>query len=244
MLAWRTIEEVKTPDGVLALRQRGERDFLLTIDGRVLMSTQFHRSEDALARLALERLAGRPRPRVLTAGLGLGITLRALLDGLGRDARVEVAELHEPIVRWCRGPLAAVNGGAANDPRVRIEVGDVMDVVREARAPFDAIVLDLMEGPSHGRAHATAHLYGPRALAAVHRALAPGGVYAVWGEDDAPAFLDALLRSGFDARRVICGGGGPRHVVYVAQPSRSARGRALAHGEPGQARRARPGPGR
>ena len=255
MKPWQTLETVQTPDGELALRQRGDRDFLLTIAGRVLMSSMLHRSEDALAKLAIERIADRPRPRVLTAGLGLGFTLRALLDLLGRGADVEVGELHEPIVRWCRGPLAAVNGRAANDPRVRITVGDVMDRVREAAVDparrYDAIVVDLMEGPNRGRSRVNAHLYGSKALASVRAALTPGGVYAVWGEEPDPSFVELLQRSGFDARKVLVGSGGPKHVVYVAQPAlvRGAshvvpRGRELGHGgtpnEGGRPSRQRP----
>lgn len=243
MQPWKSLEEVKTKDGTLALRQRGERDFLLTIDARVLMSSMLHRSEDALAALAFERITEVPKPRVLTAGLGLGFTLRALLDVLPRTARIEVAELHEAIARWCGGPLAAINGNASHDPRVKVVLGDVMrSVYAAAKSPhlrYDAIVLDLMEGPSRGRAYATGNLYGPRAVEAVRRALSPGGVYAVWGEEDDASFLDKLLHGGFDARRVIVGKGGPRHVVYVAQPARPLRGadpsaipqgRPLAHG--------------
>ena len=243
MQPWRTLEEVDTPDGKLALRQRGERDFLLTIAGRVLMSSMLHRSEDALSKLAIERIEDRPRPRVLTAGLGLGFTLRALLDVVGRGAQVEVGELHEPIVRWCRGPLASVNGNAASDPRVRVILGDVMDRVREAAHDasrrYDAIVVDLMEGPSRGRARVNGQLYGSKALASVRAALSPGGVYAVWGEEPDPSFVELLQRSGFDARKVVVGSG-PKHVVYVAQPA-VARGRSsdvvprggeLAHGKP------------
>lgn|GEM_PF-1855965 len=239
MQPWKSLEEVKTRDGNLALRQRGERDFLLTIDGRVLMSSMLHRSEDSLARLAFERIPDLPKPRVLTAGLGLGFTLRALLDVLPRAARIEVAELHEAVARWCGGPLAAINGNASHDARVKVVMGDVMKPVHAAsKSPslrYDAIVLDLMEGPSKGRAYATGNLYGPRALEAVRRALAPGGVYAVWGEEDDASFLDKLLHGGFDARRVIVGKGGPRHVVYIAQPARPLRGadpNAVPRGRP------------
>jgi hypothetical protein len=95
---------------------------------------------------------------------------------------------------------------------------------------FDAIVLDLMEGPSPTRFRAQTPLYGPQALANVRRALVPGGIYAVWGEDDDPGFVERLLRSGFDARRVVVTEGGPRHVVYVARPSRGPRGVPLSDG--------------
>ncbi len=240
MQPWKNLDEAQTADGKLVLRQRGERDFLLTIEGRVLMSSMLHRSEDALAKLAFERIAERAKPRVLTAGLGLGFTLRALLDVLGRTAQVEVAELHEPVVRWNQGPLAAINGSAVSDARVRVTIDDVMAVVRAAatkRTPrFDAIVLDLMEGPGRGRANAIGHLYGTRALADVRAALTPDGVYAVWGEDEDPGFVEQLQRSGFDARRVRVGSGGPKHVVYIARPAVGRpnealpRGRELPHG--------------
>ncbi len=243
MQPWRNLDEATTKDGKLVLRQRGERDFLLTIDGRVLMSSMLHRSEDSLAKLAFERIATLPKPRVLTAGLGLGFTLRALLDVLPRGAHVEVAELHEVIVRWCEGPLAPIHQHATSDPRVSVKLGDVMNSVRAAalddRLAYDAIVLDLMEGPSQSRAYANGLIYGPRALESVKKALAPGGVYAVWGEEDDPTFLDKLMHAGFDARRVIVGKGGPRHVVYIAMPATAARsyrgvvrGGVLGHGGP------------
>lgn len=228
MQPWRNLDEETTKDGKLVLRQRGERDFLLTIDGRVLMSSMLHRSEDSLAKLAFERIENVPKPRVLTAGLGLGFTLRALLDVLPKDARVDVAELHACIVRWCEGPLAPIHQHATVDPRVSVKLGDVMDAVRVAaldeRRRYDAIVLDLMEGPSPGRAYANGLLYGPRALEVVRQALAPGGVYAVWGEEADPTFVEKLMRAGFDARRVIVGKGGPRHVVYIAMAAKAPRG--------------------
>lgn len=124
-----------------------------------------------------------------------------------------------------------------------MKLGDVMNSVRAAalddRLAYDAIVLDLMEGPSQSRAYANGLIYGPRALESVKKALAPGGVYAVWGEEDDPTFLDKLMHAGFDARRVIVGKGGPRHVVYIAMPATAARsyrgvvrGGVLGHGGP------------
>lgn len=247
MQPWRTLDEAVTPDGKLTLRQRGEKDFLLSLDQRVLMSSMLHRSETSLAELAHERIRDVKAPRVLTAGLGLGFTLRALLDVLPKRASVEVRELHEVVVRWCDGPLASVHGHATRDPRVKVVVGDVMDAVRAAAADprlrYDAIVVDLMEGPNRARAYALGHLYGPRALEAVRAALAPGGIYAVWGEDDDPTFVEKLMHLGFDARRVFVGKG-PKHVVYLAQPAARARGGVLAHGgdAPPEPRRREPPP--
>src|SRR5690606_22986015 len=152
------IDSVDTPEGKLELRRRGEREMMVSIAGRVLMSSALHRSERAVAELACRRLGPRRAPRVLIGGLGLGYTLRAALDALPGDAKVVVAELNEAIVRWCRGEAAALTEGAALDPRVAVIVGDVTDRIREAArgAPFDAVIVDLYLGPderSGGDAH-------------------------------------------------------------------------------------------
>ena len=129
---WKTIERVPTDEGLLELRQRGERDFLITVGGRVLMNSGSHRTEAALGRLACEPIADRPSPRVLLGGLGMGFTLRAALDSLPAAADVVVAELNPVVVDWCRGPLSAITAAAASDDRVRIEIGDVARFVRAA----------------------------------------------------------------------------------------------------------------
>jgi spermidine synthase len=149
---WRNLDEATTKDGKLVLRQRGERDFLLTIDGRVLMSSMLHRSEDSLAKLAFERIATLPKPRVLTAGLGLGFTLRALLDVLPRGAHVEVAELHDVIVRWCEGPLAPIH-----QHRITQVIGPVVDV----EFPAGAVPADPTRAEGHQQVHQR-HALEPR----------------------------------------------------------------------------------
>lgn len=218
--AWQTLESAATPDGLLELRRRGEREFLITIAGRVLMNSRASRSEVALGRLAGAAIAGRPAPRVLVGGLGMGCTLRACLDALPARARVVVAELNEVVARWCReGPLAALTDGAARDPRVQVRIGDVADAVREAARPggerFDAVVLDLYEGPrpvgSPGHPH-----YGREALARTRAALRPGGVLAVWLEEPTPAFERSLARAGFRVRSERAGAGGRRHALVLA----------------------------
>jgi spermidine synthase len=187
------------------LRKRGEAEFLIVIAGRVLMNSASQRSEQALAKLAL---ANRAR-RVLVGGLGMGFTLRAALDELPRDARVVVGELDPTIVAWCKGPLAAATDDATGDPRVTIELGDVAQLIERSRG-FDAIILDLYEGP-----YDDAGCFGARGLADIQRALAPGGVLAVWSEDAAPAFEKRLARAGFTftSHKI---GTGRKHVVYCA----------------------------
>src|SRR5947209_6254829 len=120
------IDSVPTPEGPLELRVRGEGDFMITIAGRVLMSSHLHRSEVAVAELGVAPIRKRPSPRVLIGGLGLGFTLRAALDALPRGASVVVAELNPAVVRWCQGPCATLTNHALSDPRVTVVEGDVM----------------------------------------------------------------------------------------------------------------------
>ncbi|MEE2677198.1 MAG: spermidine synthase [Myxococcota bacterium] len=203
------------------MRQRDARDFLITLDGRVLMRSAAHRSETALAELALARLAGRPAPRVLIGGLGMGLTLRAALDGLPARARVRVAELHAPVVAWCRGPLAELTAGAVDDPRVHVDVADVAQVIAEG-GRFDAILLDLFVGPQ--RPDREDPLWGTAALARTRNALAPGGVFAVWGEAPDAGFEKRLRGADLGFERARPGRGGRRHVVYVAFRAPGTRG--------------------
>jgi spermidine synthase len=222
--AWRTLERVETPDGRLELRQRGRRDFLITRDARVLMNAAAQRSEQALATRACARLAAHAAPRVLIAGLGMGITLRAALDALPAAARVQVVELHARVVAWCRGPLAPLTAGAALDPRVAIEVGDVAAAIHRAArsggaARFDAILLDLYGGPGESGEPC----YEPALLAATRAALAPRGVYGVWSERPAPDFERRLSAAGFAFERSRAGRGGLRHAIYLATHDAGAR---------------------
>lgn len=214
--AWETLETVSTDAGPLALRRRGERDFLIAVGPRVLMTSQAHRSEERLATLACQGLARRGA-RVLIGGLGLGYTLRAALDALPADARVVVAEIEPSVVRWCGGPCAELSGRALDDPRVDVRVADVAEVVAGHRDAFDAIALDLFEGPRGDASEAGHPVYGEAALAAAARALRPGGVLAVWSEAPAPGFEPRLARAGFVARLETAGRGGRRHPIYVAR---------------------------
>ena len=220
---WETLERIDTPDGPLELRRRGPGDFLITVAGRVLMNSRASRSEEALARLGCAPVADRPAPAVVIGGLGMGCTLRAALDALPADARVEVCELSPAVAGWCRGPLAEVSGAALDDPRVTVIVGDVAAHVRalaagQASPRPDAILLDLFEGPHSGTDAASDPFYGLDALARTRRALAPGGVFAIWSEDPDAGFERRLGATGFreiDLQRP--GRGGRRHAVYVAR---------------------------
>jgi len=216
---WEILESFGSEAGTLELRRRGADEFLITLAGRVLMNSAASRSEVALARIACAELGERAAPRVLIGGLGMGCTLRAALDALPRGACVVVAELHEMMLRWCQGPLAALTNRAVFDPRVSVRIADVADVIREAAASadarFDAILLDLYEGP-HPASQPKGHPhYGAAALARARAALRAGGVLAIWSEDPDALFERALDRAGFRARRERPRGG-RRHAVYVA----------------------------
>jgi len=217
---WQTIDRVATADGVLELRRRGDNDFLIIINGRVLMNSSANRSEIALGESACQAVAARERSRVLIGGLGMGLTLRAALDSLPPAAQVVVAELNPVVVRWCRGPIGELTGSAVDDPRVTVVIDDVSSVIAKASKPgaerFDAVIIDLYEGPGTATDAKNDPFYGSRALKVTASALSPGGVFAVWGENSDAAFEKRLTAAGFSVERQRPGRGGLRHVVYLA----------------------------
>jgi spermidine synthase len=216
MTPWKTLATVATAEGALELRRRGEREFLIVIGGRVLMTSTDRRSEQALATLACQALAA-AAPRVLIGGLGMAYTVRAALDVLPVTAQVVVAELTPAVDDWCRGPLAPLTGAAVLDPRVRVVIGDVARVIAEApRGHYDAIILDLYEGPHAATQRADDPCYGRAALAHSHAALAPGGVLAVWSEEPDDAFARRFGAAGFELA-IHRLGKTRTHIVYVGR---------------------------
>jgi len=219
---WQTIDRVPTAEGMLELRRRGDTDFLITIADRVLMNSSANRSEVVLSELACQAMANQTNPRILMGGLGLGFSLQAALANLPREARVLVAELNPVVLTWCQGPLASLTGAAVADHRVTVEIADVADVIQQAArhgdtSRFDAIILDLYEGPHAGGREEGDYLYGDAALAMAGTALQPGGVFAVWSEDPDRAFERRLAEAGFTFVRQRLGHGGRRHMVYIAR---------------------------
>jgi spermidine synthase len=215
MTPWKTLATVATAEGALELRQRGECEFLIVIDGRVLMTTRDRRSEQALATLACAALTG--SPRVLIGGLGMAYTLRAALDVLPATAEVVVAELTAAVADWCRGPLAPLTGAAVLDPRVAVVIDDVAAVIAGApRGRYDAILLDLYEGPHAATQRADDPFYGRAALGKSHAALAPGGSLAVWSEEPDDAFARRFTAAGFDVATHRLGKT-RSHIVYVGR---------------------------
>jgi spermidine synthase len=221
MKKWETIARARTREGELALRRRGDDEFLIVIDGRVLMTSAARRSEETLARLACDGTT----LRVLIGGLGMGYTLRAALDALPAGARLTVAEITPEIVNWCRGPMAVLTAAAIEDPRVSVEIDDVAQVIAGARAEYDAIVLDLYEGPNASTQGENDPFYSSTALARARSALRPGGRLAIWSEDADPAFERRFTRAGFEVstHREPRGAGGRRHFVYLGRCPREPR---------------------
>jgi len=219
---WEILDRLEGPDGTLELRRRDEGDFLITIDGRVLMNSLANRSECVLSGLACAAMGKRKAPRVLIGGLGMGCTLKAALEALPASASVKVAELNEVILGWCRGPLTSLTDSAVTDPRVSVEIEDVSQVIMKAAAGepagrFDAIILDLYEGPFESDGGKGDAFYGDSALELTHAALAPGGVFAVWSEDPDRSFERRLENAGFSFEKQRPGRGGLRHIVYIAR---------------------------
>ncbi len=214
MNPWKTLDTVQTAEGPLVLRQRGDT-FHIVIAGRVLMTSAERRSEEALSTLAL---TGLPRsPRVLIGGLGMAYTLRAALDVLPADARVTVAELTPVVETWCRGPLAVLTNNSVADPRVRIVIGDVSRMIaKAATASWDAILLDLYEGPNAQTQGRDDPFYGTVALARSRAALSPNGVLSVWSEDPDATFERRFGTAGFrvSVHRL---GSSRVHVVYLGR---------------------------
>ncbi len=189
-----------------------------------LMNSRLSGSEQALATLACDRIAGRPAPRLLIGGLGMGFTLRAALDVVGPDARVTVAELVPAVVSWARGPMATVFAGSLEDPRVDIHEGDVAAVIQAAKSSYDAILLDVDNGPDGLTHEANDGLYSREGLLAACDALRPGGVLAVWSSGPDTRFTKRLRDARFMAEEVATRAngkrGGARHMIWIATKPR------------------------
>ena len=210
--------EAQAPDGTAITLARQDREMLILAGGRPLMSSRMHGSEQALAAFGCREVP-RTEPRVLIGGLGMGFTLRATLDLLPADATVVVAELIAAVAAWNRGPLGPLADHPLKDPRVQVAIGDVGDLLRESRDTFDAILLDVDNGPNAFTATSNAGLYDDRGLAAARAALHPGGKLAVWSAREDRRFEQRLRYAGFAVKvervRARLKRGGPRHVIFV-----------------------------
>jgi spermidine synthase len=211
--------QTQTPEGEeMALTRQGS-EYIILAGGQSLMSSRMHGSEEALATFACARARTLEEPCCLVAGLGMGFTLRATLDLLPPDATVVVAELVPAVVDWNRGPLGPLARHPLKDKRVVVEMGDVAAILRARTGRFDAVLLDVDNGPAAFTASHNAGLYDDRGIAAVRAALKPGGVLAVWSSREDRRFEQRLRYGGFDVTVERVRGrlkkGGPRHVIFV-----------------------------
>jgi spermidine synthase len=210
----------------LRLMRRGD-DFMIVLDRNELMNSRMSGSEEALATMACERLHDRAAPHFLIGGYGMGFTLRAALAALGPQARLTVAELVPEIIAWARGPMARLSAGCLDDPRVTVVEADVAELIGAARGRYDAILLDVDNGPEGLVRQANDRLYTSAGLAAASAALTPGGVLAVWSAAKDPAFARRLRQAGFAVDEVTVrarsNGKGARHTIWFAVPQRNGR---------------------
>jgi spermidine synthase len=211
------------PGGTELRLFRHDRDFMIVMGHNELMSSRMSGSEIALATETIKRLKGRPDPTLLIGGYGMGFTLRAALEVLGPKAELVVAELVPEIIDWARGPMADLAAGCLDDRRVRLIMGDVGSVIDGGQGDFDAILLDVDNGPDGVVREGNGALYSSSGLRAARRALSPGGVLAVWSAGPDPAFGRRLEKNGFavDEIRVAArsNGKGPKHTIWFATPN-------------------------
>lgn len=223
MLPWRELGRAVAPDGSeLVLRRRGD-EFVIRVGGVDLMSSRMHHSEDRLAELGCAGLRTTRNARVLVGGLGMGFTARASLASLGSDAEVVVAELVPEVVAWNREHLAAFAGHPLDDRRLSLCTEDVVDVIDRSRKGFDAILLDVDNGPEALTSAGNARLYSERGLARITAALRPRGTLAVWSAAEQPRFTAKLRRAGFEVsveRVRERPNAGAMHCVWLARSPR------------------------
>ena len=212
--------EVPGGDEPLRLIRRGS-EYSIMLGANELMNSRLSGSEEAMSTLAAARIAGVAAPRVLIGGLGMGFTLRTALQAFGTRASIEVAELVPEIVDWARGPMAHLHAGTLDDPRVSIHVGDVGALIRSSAGRFDAILLDVDNGPDGLSREGNDALYTAQGLQHARAALRPGGVLSVWSSGPDPRFTSRLRKVGFAVEEEIVRarrtGGGARHTIWLAQ---------------------------
>ncbi|ALJ14496.1 spermidine synthase [Sphingopyxis macrogoltabida] len=215
------IDTANVPGGEqLRLYRRGG-DFIIAIGGNELMNSRMSGSEEALAEMSCDRLRSDAAPHLLIGGYGMGFTLRAALARLGPDARVTVAELVPEIIDWARGPMAALTAGGLDDPRVELRLADVSGVIGGVVGKYDAILLDVDNGPDGLTREGNDRIYSMGGLARAKAALRPGGILAVWSAAPDARFTRRLKDSGFTVEEVTvrarASGKGPRHLIWFAR---------------------------
>lgn len=220
MIPWSLLDTAQVPGGGEIRLMRRDTEFSIMLGSNTLMNSRLSGSEEALASLAYDRIRTRPRPKILIGGLGMGFTLRAALAEVGADAEITVAELVPAVVTWARGPMKEVFGTSLDDPRVTVRETDVGELIESGRATYDAILLDVDNGPDGLTRQSNDGLYGLSGLKATHTALTPGGVLAVWSSKPDQGFVQRMGKAGFVANEIRARAngkrGGMRHIIWIA----------------------------
>jgi spermidine synthase len=227
MIPWQQIDSARVPDSDVELRlMRRGTEFSMMLGQNELMNSRLSGSEEALATLACKRIEAVKQPHLLIGGLGMGFTLRAALTVLGPDARITVAELVPAVVAWARGPMADLFGDSLVDPRASIREADVIEVIQSHPSAFDAILLDVDNGPEGLIRKANDALYTMKGLTRIHGALRPGGVLAVWSSGPNTSFTKRLRDAGFAVNevgvRATTKRSGAHHVIWFATKAKGA----------------------
>jgi spermidine synthase len=225
VIPWELLDTATVPGGEQELRlMRRGTEFSIKLGSNELMNSRLSGSEQALATLVWERISSHAKPRILIGGLGMGFTLRAALASFGPDASITVAELVPAVVKWAHGPMADVFGGSLADPRVSIRESDVGQLIGSGRAAYEAILLDVDNGPDGLTRSANDALYSLHGLSAAYAALRDGGILAVWSAKPDERFAHRLRRAGFQVDEVKARagrlGGGAKHIIWVASRTR------------------------
>jgi spermidine synthase len=222
MTQWKLVDSAQIPGdgGVLQLHQHKD-EFTITIEGGgLLMDTCAHDSEDVLAKLACKKIADRPKPRILIGGLGMGFTLAAAQSHLGADAEIVVAELIPAVIEWNRGPLGEHAGHPLRDERTTVRQGDVVKILKAERHSFDAVLLDVDNGPEGFTRKKNEWLYTIEGLSTAYAALRPLGILAVWSAGPDRSFTERLKKAGFrvtQARVRAHDNKGDLHTIWFAE---------------------------
>ena len=221
MIPWKLLDSAKVPGSGEELRlYNRDKEFSIRVNGCELMNSRAHGSEDVLAELACAKIADRQHPRILIGGLGMGYTTAAALRHLGPGSKIVVAELAPAVVEWNRGPLAHLAGYPLNDSRISVQERDVAGILRSERNAYDAVLLDVDNGPAGLTQKSNDWLYSQEGLNTAHAALKPSGVLAIWSAAPDTAFTKRLSHAGFEVSEVSVRsralGRGSRHTIWLA----------------------------
>ena len=225
MIPWKLLDTAQTPgDGSELRLYERDNEFSIKVGNYELMNSRVYGAEDALGKLGCQKIANHPRARVLIGGLGMGYTVRSALDELGDTAQVAVAELIPEVVQWNRGVLAGLAGHPLDDERVSVHEFDVAELIKTPEGGYNAILLDVDNGPQGLTVKENDWLYSPNGLDTTFAALKPKGVLAVWSSGPEAAFAKRLRRAGFEVEDVGLrargkGKGGAHYTVYLAERS-------------------------